>query len=104
MKAAYPAVIRPSTSMEGWYVASIPDLGLDTQGNGIDDALFMAYDAIGLWSTVEIDCGRQVPKPSTTEPPHKPDEFVHWIEIDFDEYRHAHEKEIVYADTAMTAT
>ena len=48
MKHYYPAVFE--TAEEGGYVVIIPDLdGCFTQGSDLEDAMWMAQDAIGCW-------------------------------------------------------
>lgn len=46
MKYYYPAVFEPAA--EGGYVLTVPDVeGCITQGDDIDEAMFMAHDALG---------------------------------------------------------
>ena len=69
------------------YVVSVPDLGIDTQGADLAEAIYMARDAIGLWGISEEDDGRTIPESSTEIPPHEPNELVSWVDIDFSRYR-----------------
>lgn len=86
MKKAYPIVLTPDS---GGYVVYVPDLDINTQGDTLAEALFMARDAIGLWGIVEQDAGRTIPEPSDGTPRHKKGEKVSWVDIDFIEYRRA---------------
>ena len=89
----YPVVLTPVD--EGGYVVFVPDLDINTQGEDIADAIFMARDAIGLWGICQQDEQRIIPAPSVTEPPHEPGELVSWVDIDFDEYRRKHDNRTV---------
>lgn len=88
MVKVYPAIITPDGE---WYVVTVPDLDINTQGKDLAEAIYMARDAIGLWGISEQDDGRAIPEPSAKEPPHGPDELVSWVDIDFDKYRRAHD-------------
>jgi len=88
MKKKYPVVLTPAGENDGWYCVNVPGfIGAHTQGNGVDDALEMAYDIIGLLGTCLEDSGEAAPEPLATEPPHEANEIVRWVEIDLDEYR-----------------
>ncbi len=86
MKYVYPVILTPAKI---GYVVSIPDLGINTQGHNVSEAINMARDAIGIWGIAEQDAGRTVPKPSKPAVDHKPDEIATLIDIDFDAYRRA---------------
>jgi len=86
MKKVYPVIFTPDT---GGYVAFVPDLEINTQGDDLADALYMAREAIGLWGITEQDAGRSIPEPSAEPPRHKKNELVSWVDIDFDQYRRA---------------
>ncbi len=86
MTKVYPIVLTPDS---GGYVVYVPDLEINTQGDDLAEALYMARDAIGIKGICEQDEGREIPEPSNAEPPHKAGEFVSWIDIDFDKYRRA---------------
>ena len=84
MKKAYPVILIPDT---GGYVVYVPDLEINTQGDDLADALYMAREAIGLWGITEQDAGRSIPEPSIVQPRHKKNELVSWVDVDFDQYR-----------------
>ncbi|MCL2281399.1 MAG: type II toxin-antitoxin system HicB family antitoxin [Dehalococcoidia bacterium] len=81
---AYPIILSLS---EVGYIVSVPDLGVDTQGNDIAEAIYMARDAIGAWAIFEQDMGRIVPEPSTALPKAAKGEIAMYVDIDFDSYR-----------------
>jgi len=86
MKKAYPVILTPDA---GGYVVYVPDLEINTQGDNLADALYMAREAIGLWGIAEQDAGRTIPEPSVLAPRHKKNELVSWADVDFDQYRRA---------------
>lgn len=97
MTKVYPIILTPDT---GGYVVFVPDLDINTQGNNLAEALFMARDAIGAWGICQQDNGREISEPSIAEPPHEPEEMVSWIDIDFDQYRRASDR--TYERTNIT--
>jgi predicted RNase H-like HicB family nuclease len=88
MTKVYPIILTPSPP---GYVVTVPDLDINTQGDDLAEAIYMARDAIGLWGICEQDDGRQIPEPSLVEPAHEADELVSWGDIDFDKYRKAND-------------
>lgn len=92
MKVVYPIILTP---VKTGYVVYVPDLGINTQGAGIAEAIDMARDAIGLWGISEQDDGRAIPSPSVEYPEHESDEVVTLVDIDFDAYRRANDSRAV---------
>jgi predicted RNase H-like HicB family nuclease len=88
MVKVYPVVLTPTS--DGYFV-TVPDLNINTQGETLAQAIFMARDAIGLWGISEQDDGRDIPDPSSADPMHTNDELVSWVDIDFDRYRFAND-------------
>jgi predicted RNase H-like HicB family nuclease len=86
MIKAYPIILTPDA---GGYAVAVPDLEINTQGDDLADALYMARDAIGAWGICQQDAGRAIPEPSSIEPPHEAGELVSWVDIDFGKYRRA---------------
>lgn len=84
MTKVYPIILTPT---DAGYVVTVPDLDINTQGKDIPEAIYMARDAIGLWGICTLDDQKEIPAPSTTEPRHESNEFVSWVDIDFDKYR-----------------
>ncbi len=84
MIKAYPIILTPDGS---GYVVTVPDLEINTQGNNLEEAIYMARDAIGAWGICQQDMGREIPRPSEKEPAHGTGELISWVDIDFDKYR-----------------
>jgi predicted RNase H-like HicB family nuclease len=97
MIRAYPIILTPDT---GGYVVSVPDLDINTQGDDLAEALYMARDAIGEWGICQQNAGRAIPDPSESEPSHESNELVSWIDIDFEKYRRA--SDMTYERTNIT--
>ena len=93
MKEAYPVILTPAK--EGGYTVLVPDLQINTQGETIAECIDMARDAIGLWGICEQDANRSIPAPSKLPPPHSADEFVTFVDIDFNAYRRANDMRTV---------
>ena len=93
MVKVYPIILTPS---QVGYVVTVPDLNINTHGSDILDAIFKARDAIGMWVINEQDDGRDVSEPSTTEPVHKNNELVSWVDVDFDQYREKKKMSTIY--------
>ncbi|MDR1559825.1 MAG: type II toxin-antitoxin system HicB family antitoxin [Clostridiales bacterium] len=84
MIKAYPVILTPDN---GGFVVYVPDLRINTEGNNLAEALYMACDAIGAWALCEEDAGRAIPEPSAVQPRHEDNEIVSWVDIDFEKYR-----------------
>lgn len=68
LTSAYPFILTEISEKHfSGYAVNVPDLDIDTQGEKIADAISMARDAIGMWACFEIDEGRKVPQPSSTD-------------------------------------
>ncbi|MDR0991578.1 MAG: type II toxin-antitoxin system HicB family antitoxin [Ruminococcus sp.] len=87
MKYAYPAVLHPAK--EGGYWVEFPDLdGCFSQGETIDESIFMAEDAASIWLCGQED--NRLPAVSPSSYNYKssdPNDIVTVIRIDTDEYR-----------------
>ena len=89
MTYVYPVVF---TNLGDGYMAYVPDLKINTQGDTLAQAIYMARDAIGLTGITLQDDGANVPAPSPlTSVPHGDGEFVSMVDIDFDAYRRAND-------------
>ncbi|MDR3333372.1 MAG: type II toxin-antitoxin system HicB family antitoxin [Treponema sp.] len=85
MKLVYPVVLHQE---DDWYIVSIPDCRIHTEGHGIADAISMARDALSLWCVCEQDAGRELPAPSAIgSVEHSPDELVTLVDADINAYR-----------------
>ena len=85
MKYYYPAVFEPVE--EGGYVLEVPDVrGCVTQGDDINEAMFMAHDAIGTMLD-DVD-EKDYPKPSLITDislsGYEPGSFVSYVCFDKD--------------------
>lgn len=76
----YPAVFH-FNSDDGSYTVTFPDLpGCITEGKSLENALYMASDALTIWLEYTIEEGQTVPDASErTTIQHEPDEFVNLI-------------------------
>ena len=97
-EAIYPVIISPDGD---GYIVHIPDFDSGTQGDSIAEAIMMAKDAIGLLGITKEDKGKPIPKPSTTEPAHKPGEMVAWVDVDFKRYRLLHDRKTVRVNVSI---
>ncbi len=86
MKYIYPAVFEPE---EKGYAVSFPDLpGCYTTGDDLNDAMYMANDALCLWLYDREVEKAQIPEPSNVnEIKHSDTSFVTLIPCDTDFYR-----------------
>lgn len=94
-KLFYPAVFTPED--DGGYSVAFPDLdGCFTQGETIEDAYKMAFDALGLAIDFLESEKRPIPSPSTpNEIKLNENEFVVIIEFDMLEYQKKHNSKSV---------
>jgi predicted RNase H-like HicB family nuclease len=97
MTKVYSIVLTPDAD---GYVVYVPDLEINTQGDDLAEALYMARDAIGAWGICQQDAGRVIPEPRRAEPPHEVTELVSWIDIDFEKYRRV--SDLTYERTNIT--
>lgn len=94
-KMFYPAIFTPED--DGGFSVSFPDIeGCFTQGETIEEAYEMAFDALGLALSFLEDEKRVIPLPSA---PNKislnENEFVVIIEFDMLEYQKKHNSKAV---------
>ena len=94
-KLFYPAVFTPED--DGGYSVAFPDLdGCFTQGETIEDAYKMAFDALGLAIDFLESEKHTIPSPSTpNEIKLNENEFVVIIEFDMLEYQKKHNSKSV---------
>lgn len=94
-KLFYPAVFTPED--DGGYSVAFPDVdGCFTQGETIEDAYKMAFDALGLAIDFLESEKRTIPLPSTpNEIKLNENEFVVIIEFDMLEYQKKHNSKSV---------
>ena len=97
MKYVYPAVFSPD---EGKILVSVPDLpGLNTFGDDLPEALYMAKDAIEMWLWDAENKHEEIPVPSAISAMGQyyetPDDFASLVAADTDEYRRLTDKRAV---------
>lgn len=88
----YPIVLSKDGN---GYLVNIPDFEIDTEGNDLADAIFMARDAIGIMGIQMQDDGEVLPVPFQKEFETNKGEIVSYVDIDFDEYRKKHDNRMV---------
>ena len=99
MKTAYPVIF---SKLDDGYAVHVPDFPLDTQGNSLAEAIEMARDAIGIMGIDFEDEKKPLPTPSDPEKiTRKKGEFVSLVDIDFAEYRRAHERRYVRRNVTL---
>lgn len=64
MKKAYITFLTPTNDDKGTVLVEVPDLEILTEGYGIEDAISMARDAIGLKCIYLEDEGMPIKEPS----------------------------------------
>lgn len=91
MKEAYPVLIWKDGNE---YLVRIPDFDIDTEGESIPDAIFMARDAIGLLGIELEDEGVELPKPYNRQETIE-GAIMTLVDVDFDEYRKRNDTRLV---------
>ena len=94
MKAAYPVIF--SQLEDGGFMAYVPDFEINTQGEDLAEAIYMARDAIGLMGIDMQDDKKPLPEASDVKAIKGEDgDIVSVVDVDFDEYRRKHDKRAV---------
>ncbi|MDE6836942.1 MAG: type II toxin-antitoxin system HicB family antitoxin [Acutalibacter sp.] len=99
MKIAYPIILEPAA--DGWYVVTVPDLGIHTEGRNIADAIDMAADAISLTAISLQDSGQSVPAPSEGPLVCRDGEIPSYAVVDFDAYRRMNDMRTVRKNVTL---
>ena len=98
MKLSYPAIFYKCDPDEGeGYTVDVPDLlGCVTEGDTLEEAIFMGIDAASGWIVGELREGRPIPPPSHLETI-IPDEggFVVMLPLDMEAYTEKHDRQLV---------
>lgn len=85
-KWTYPIVITKSTTSD-MLIVFVPDFEINTEGKDLDDAMYMAQDAIRLVGLCMIENGEELPIPSTADKIREgrdgKTEKVYLVEVDF---------------------
>ena len=92
MAVVYPVIL--SKEANGYFV-TIPDFDANTEGETLEEAIFMARDAIGILGIEMEDEGEQLPKPFSRTCEKKLGDQEALIDIDFEDYRKKHDNRTV---------
>ena len=98
MVLIYPVVFTKLD--EGGYMAYVPDLEINTQGEDLAQAIAMARDAVGLVGIDMEDDHKPFPAPSE-QVPHGEGELVSLVDVDLTAYRRAIEKRTVRRNVSL---
>lgn len=61
----YPAIFHPNHDEEGSYTVVFPDLpGCITEGKSLENAIYMASDALRVWLTCTAEASEEIPPAS----------------------------------------
>lgn len=89
----YPVVL---TKEGNEYLVSIPDFDIDTEGKSLEDAIFMARDAIGLMGIELQDEGKELPLArDMKECEAEEGAIVTLVDVDLEEYRRKNDNRMV---------
>ena len=92
MAVVYPVIL--SKEANGYFV-TIPDFDANTEGETLEEAIFMARDAIGMLGIEMEDEGEQLPKPFSRTCEKELGDQEALIDIDFEDYRKKHDNRTV---------
>ena len=99
MKLVYPVVF---TGLDDGYMAYVPDLEINTQGNSLAEAIEMARDAIGVMGIDMEDDNKPIPEPSDlSQIVCGLNEIVSMVDIDLTAYRRANEQRTVRRNVSL---
>lgn len=98
MKLVYPVVFTKLG--DGGYMAYVPDLQINTQGEDLPEAISMARDAIGLVGIDMEDDGKPFPAPSSNVD-HPAGAIVSLVDVDLLAYRRANERKTVRRNVTL---
>ena len=98
MKVVYPVVF--SKLADSSFMAYVPDLEINTQGEDLAEAIAMARDAIGLVGIDMEDDGKELPVASE-QVDHAPADIVSLVDVDLTAYRRANERRSVRRNVTL---
>lgn len=85
-KRTYPIVVTKSATSD-MLIVFVPDFEINTEGKDLDDAMYMAKDAIRLVGLCMIEDGEELPIPSTADKIREESELemetVYLVDVDF---------------------
>lgn len=84
----YPALFHYNED-DGSYTITYPDLpGCISEGKSLENALYMAQDALKQWLECTIEVGQEIPAASSAESiPHEQGEFVNLVRAELKDSR-----------------
>lgn len=95
MEAVYPVILSKDGEE---YIVTIPDFDINTEGKSLEDAIFMARDAIGMMGIQYEDEGKEILKPSNIQKYYNDrneSDIVTLVDVDFGEYRRKYDNRMV---------
>lgn len=93
MKGVYPIILTPEGK---GFTVYVPDFDINTQGDDLAEAIYMARDAIGLMGIDMQDDGKDLPVPSDTKTINVAEgEQITLVDVDFVEYRRKNDMKVV---------
>lgn len=88
----YPVIL--SKDGRGYFV-TVPDFDINTEGESLGDAIFMARDAIGINILQLEDEGKELPRPYSIEFEKEKDDILTLVDVNMEEYRRKHDNRMV---------
>ncbi len=98
-KNFYPAVFTPME--EGGYLVYVPDLEINTSGEDLPDAIYMARDAISLLCITLEDDKKPLPEPSVDLCADDPNALISYVDFDLEDYRRKLERRTVRRNVSL---
>lgn len=99
-KVLYPVIFEKS---EEYYLATVPDLDIQTQGRDMLDAIDMARDLISLFVMDLEDLGKKVPEAGSVAFVIPTNAIVSYVDADITEYRKKYGSKIVKKNCTIPA-
>lgn len=93
MREAYKIILTPEEN--GSYTVFVPDFDSGTQGENLEDAMYMARDLIGIMGITLQDIGKDIPVSGVAECNPEENEIVTYVDMGFAEYRRKHDNKKV---------
>lgn len=88
----YPVIM--SKERDGYFV-TIPDFDVNTEGENLGEAIFMARDAIAINGLQLEDEGKELPEPFSVKYDKKEGDILTLVDADMTEYRKKHDNRTV---------
>lgn len=99
MTVIYPVVF---TELDDGYMAYVPDLECNTQGDDLAEAFAMSRDVIGLMCMDMEDEGKELPAPTKLSDIHAGEhDTVSLIDVDVSAYRRANSQRTVRRNVSL---